>query len=62
MSNNIKCKVCETITDNTGTKLCNLCWEIDSRLNYLPDKAVNFFLQKLHTIKNKRNKKKEKEG
>ena len=57
MNDLIKCKICGTSTDNTGTKMCNLCWEIDSRLNYLPDKAVSFFIQKLHTIKNKRKKK-----
>ena len=62
MSDNFKCKSCGELTDNTGTKLCNLCWEIDSRLNYLPDKAVSYFIQKLHTIKNHRNKKKGKEG
>ena len=48
------CKVCKTTTNNTGTKLCDLCWGVDSRLNYLSDNAVNFFLQKLHARKEKR--------
>ena len=57
-----KCKACGKDSDGSGAMLCKLCFEIDSRLNYLPDKAVSFFIQKLHTIKNHRNKKKGKEG
>jgi hypothetical protein len=56
-----KCKACGISTDNIGIKLCDLCWVIDSRINYLPDKGVSFFIQKLHTIKNKRNKKNKEE-
>jgi hypothetical protein len=57
MSDITKCKACGIPTDNTGTKLCDLCWVIDSRLNYLPDKGVAFFISKLHNIKNHRVKK-----
>lgn len=28
----VPCKFCNTPTDMVGTKLCDPCWEVDSRL------------------------------
>lgn len=29
----IKCKFCGTPTTNYGTKMCDRCWEVDSRID-----------------------------
>jgi hypothetical protein len=33
------CQLCETPTRNTGTKLCDSCWELDHRVRAFPEIA-----------------------
>ena len=45
----IECKLCGKMTNMTGTKLCNGCWEVDSRLDifFQNKKAVRHVLRKI---------------
>ena len=29
----VHCKICGKLTDFTGTKLCNRCWELETRID-----------------------------
>lgn len=35
----VPCKYCGDLTSMTGTRQCNRCWEIASRLRSLPENA-----------------------
>lgn len=39
----VPCRICGTATTSTGTKLCNACWEINSRIDGLPFPALVYF-------------------
>lgn len=38
-TNIVKCKLCGIVTTNTGTSLCNECWELDWRIKKMPEIA-----------------------
>ena len=33
------CRLCDTPTDMLGTRLCNRCWELESRIHADPELA-----------------------
>ena len=42
-----KCKWCDTITDNTGTEMCDKCWELYHRIEMNP-KLAEKMLERYH--------------
>jgi len=47
----VTCRICGTRTSNAGTKLCDRCWEIDTRIDRsLPVAARNYFAYKLASL------------
>jgi len=58
----IECRICGEQTFMLGTKLCDNCWEVETRLRTMSTKVLSYFAEYIKGINQKRGYAKSNEG